>query len=144
MPHLRRLQAADDVLPFALGLVDDDLDRVPALDRTTGCRATSAHKLAQLGTQVVVERLVKAHPHQAALVRSQAEPTVAQDGDMHAPADQPSRAIGATQAAAPSGVKGAPGVRGDVDIRYPGGFVPRVRQQGAQSNRNTHDGLLVR
>jgi hypothetical protein len=40
---------------------------------------------------------VEAHPHQAALVRSQAEPTVMENGDTHAPTDQPSRAIRATQ-----------------------------------------------
>jgi peptide deformylase len=47
--------------------------------------------------RVIIERLVKAHPHESALVRSQAEPTVAEDRDMHAPTDQPACAIRTTR-----------------------------------------------
>jgi len=98
MSHLRRLQVTDDLLTLAVRIVHDDLDRVDVLNHTTGGRAASAHELDKLGAQVVVEGLVKAHPHQAALTGSQAEPTVTEDGDMHAPTDEPSRAIRTTQA----------------------------------------------
>ena len=97
--NLRRLQMPNDALARPAGIVNDDLDRVHTLDRTTGGRATEAHELGQLGAQVVVERLVKAHLHRAALVRSQAQPTVTEDRDMHAPAHQTARTIGTTQAA---------------------------------------------
>jgi hypothetical protein len=97
--NLRRLQVTDDALALAMWIVDDDLDRVDALDRATGGRAVPTHELGQLAAEIVVERLVKAHPHHAALARSQTKPTVNSDGDMHAPANQPSRAIRTTQAA---------------------------------------------
>jgi len=98
MSNLRRLQVTDDPLTLAVWIVHDDLDRIYTLDHATGGRATPPHKLSQLGAQVLVDGLVKAHSHQSALVRSQAEPTVTEDGDMHASADEPSRAICATQA----------------------------------------------
>lgn len=142
MSHLRWLQVADDALTFAVRVVDDDLDRVHALDRATSRRPTSAHELPQLGAQVVVERLVKTHSYEVALVRSQPEPAVTEKRDMNASADQPSGAIGATQAAAPVGAKRAHGDRQDVGARHPGPIAARARRQGAQSNRNTHDGLL--
>jgi hypothetical protein len=88
----------DNAPAFVVGIVDDDLDRVHALDRTTTGRSASARELGELSAQVVVERLVKAHPHEAVLVRGQTE-TVKADSDVHASAYQPSRAIGATQAA---------------------------------------------
>jgi hypothetical protein len=94
--NLRRLQVTDDALALAMWIVDNDLDRVDALDRATGGRAVPTHELGQLAAQIVVERLVKAHPHHATLARSQAQPTVTKDRDMHAPADQPSRAIRTT------------------------------------------------
>jgi len=53
--HVRGLQVTDDALGLATGIVDDDLDRVDALDHATGGRATSAHELGQLGAQIVVE-----------------------------------------------------------------------------------------
>ena len=99
MSNLRRLQVTDEALALAMWIVDDDLDRVDALDRATGGRAVPTHEFGQLAAQIVVEGLVKAHPHDAALAGSQAEPTVNSDGDMHALADQPSRAIRTTQAA---------------------------------------------
>jgi hypothetical protein len=97
--NLRRLQVTDEALALAMWIVDDDLDRVDALNRATGGRAVPTHELSQLAAQIVVERLVKAHPYHAALARGQTKPTVKPDGDMHAPADQASRAIRTTQAA---------------------------------------------
>ena len=87
------------MLPFAIWIVDDDLDRLDALDHATGGRAVPTHELGQLTAQSVVEGLVKTHPHHAALARSQTKPTVNFDGDVHAPANQPSRAISTTHAA---------------------------------------------
>jgi len=98
--RLRRLQLTDHALTLAAGIIDDDLDRVHTLGGATADHAAAAHKLGQLGAQIVVERLVKTHAHQAALMRSQAQPTVTEDRDMHAPAHQTARTIGTTQAAA--------------------------------------------
>ena len=140
--HLRRLQLTYDALTLAVGIIDDHLDRVEALDRAAGRHTTPSHELGQLCAQAVIERLVKAHPHQATLVWSQTEPTVTENRDMHAPADQPTRAIRATQAAAPISAKRAYGGRREVDARYPARIAPGVRRDGAQSNRDMHDGLL--
>jgi hypothetical protein len=69
--NLRWLQVTDDALAFALWVVvDHELDRDAALDRTTGAaprRRTSCVRSAQ----VVIEGLLKAHPNHVALVRSQ-------------------------------------------------------------------------
>ncbi|MEA2493911.1 MAG: hypothetical protein QOJ29_1822, partial [Thermoleophilaceae bacterium] len=110
----------DDALTAAVGIVDDDLDRIDALDRAARGRTAPAHELGQLAAETVVEGLVKAHPHHPSLARSQTEPSVKTDSDVHAPADQPSRAIRTTQAAGPSGAKRAHGVRRQFDIRHPG------------------------
>jgi hypothetical protein len=140
--HLRWLQVTDDALAFAMGIVNDELDRVRALNCATGCRATSAHELGQLPAQFVVEGFVKAHPDEATLAWSQTDPTVNADRDVHARADQPPSAIGATQAAAPIGAKRPQGGRREVHTHYPGRIAPGVRGHGAQSNRDTHVGLL--
>ena len=99
MAKLRRLQLTDHALTLAAGIIDDDLDRIHTLGRATADHAAAAHKLSQLGAQIVVEGLVKTHPHNTALMRSQAESTVTEDRDMHAPAHQTARTIGTTQAA---------------------------------------------
>lgn len=132
----------DDALALAMRIVDDDLDRLDALDRSTGRRTTPPHELDQLGAQIVVQRLMEAHANQAALVRSKTEPAVTQDRDMHTAADQPPRAIRATQAAAPIGAKRVLGVCRDAGIRHLGGIARGVRRQSAQ-NRNAHEGSPV-
>ena len=134
----------DDALALAMRIVDDDLDRLDALDRSTGRRTTPPHELDQLGAQIVVQRLMEAHANQAALVRSKTEPAVTQDRDMHTAADQPPRAIRATQTAAPIGAKRVLGVCRDAGIRHLGGIARGVRRQSAQGNRNAHEGSLFR
>jgi len=57
--HLRRFDLAEDVLARAVGVVDDDLDRVDALGHASSGRASMCHKLGQLGAQAIVERLVE-------------------------------------------------------------------------------------
>jgi hypothetical protein len=140
--HLRWLQVTDDALALAMGTVNDDLDRIRALNRATGCRATSAHQLSQLPAQFVVEGFVKAHPDKAALAWSQTDPTVKADRDVHARADQPPSAIGATHAAAPIGAKRPQRGRREGHTHHPGRIARSVRRHGAQSNPDTHDGLL--
>lgn len=144
MPHLRRLQLTDDALTLARRVIHDNLDRLHALDRATTRRATPPHELGKLGAQLIVKRLVKAHPHQVALARSQPEPTVTENRDVDAPADQPSIAIGATQATAPISAWCVPGTRRNVGTRHPGRIAASVRRQSAQNNRDTQDGLLLR
>jgi hypothetical protein len=61
---------------------------------------------------------------------------------MHALADQSSRSIGTTQAAALIGAKRAHNARRNVGIRRPGGITPECRRTGVQSDRDTHDELL--
>ena len=82
------------------GVVDDDLDRGDALGRSLGGRATAAHEPCQLAAEAIVDGLVEAQSHHAPLAPGQADSIVEADGDVHASAQQPSRAIGATQAGA--------------------------------------------
>jgi len=98
--HLRWLQAPHDVLAIALWIVDDDLDRLEVVGDPAGGGATSMNELGQFGAQGVGERLVEAHPHEAALLPGQAEPVIKADRDMNASANQPPRTVRAPQAAA--------------------------------------------
>jgi len=90
---LRWLQATHDALAVALWIVDHDLDRLEVVGDPAGSRATSIHKLGQLGAQDVGERLVEAHPYEAALLPGQAEPVIKADRDMNTSADQLPRTV---------------------------------------------------
>jgi len=98
MSRLRWLQAPDHALVLATKIVDHKLDRIDALGRTIRGPATPTNKRGQLGAQIVGDGFVEAHPHDAALVLSQAEPIVTADRHVHAAADQPAGAIRARQA----------------------------------------------
>jgi hypothetical protein len=98
--NLWRLDAADDALALGVGIVDDDLDRVDALSSPTRGGAATTQKLCQLGTQAVVNRLVKAQAYEAPLLLGQPDPLVVADRDLHPPADKPASAIRTSQSAA--------------------------------------------
>jgi hypothetical protein len=96
--HLRWFQATDDAHVIAVAIVDDDeFDRVDALGHAAGGGATPTHKLGQLSAQAVVERFMEANLDDATLPRSQTEPIVEADRDLHARADQSPRPVRATQ-----------------------------------------------
>jgi hypothetical protein len=78
---------------------DDDGDRLGC--DAAGGRAAAAHELGELGAEVVVERLVEVDAHAATLALGEAEPVVEADRDLHASADEPSRAIRAARRPAP-------------------------------------------
>ncbi len=95
------LQAADDVHRAAVVVADDDDDRLGCVGDAAGGCAAAAHELGELGAQVVVERLVEADAHAAALALGEAEPVVEADRDLHGSADEPSRSICASRRPAP-------------------------------------------
>jgi hypothetical protein len=70
--NLRRLQATDDPLALPVGVIHHDLDRINVLGCSTRRRSTPTHEPGQLVAQVVIDWLVKSHPHQEALMRRQA------------------------------------------------------------------------
>jgi len=90
---LGRLQPTNDANAGAVRIVDYDLDGIDALGRATSRRAPVAHKSAQFGTHVVVERLMKADPDAPALVLREAEAVVEAHRNVYARADQSPRPI---------------------------------------------------
>jgi hypothetical protein len=132
----------DDPLTLAMRVIHDDLDRLHALGRTTGRRAAPAHKPSQIGAQLVVNGFVESHPHQTPLLLGQPESIVTTDRHVHAPTDQPSRAIGTSQAAVVIGAKRAYSARRDVGIRHPGRIASECRRQGVQSDRDSDEFLF--
>jgi len=79
-------------------IVDDKLDRIDPLGRAIRSPAAPTNKRGQLAAQVIGDGFVEAHPHDAALVLSQAEPIITADRHVHAPADQPAGTVRARQA----------------------------------------------
>jgi hypothetical protein len=96
--RVRWLEAADHAMTLAVEIVDNDLDRLNPLGRAISGSATPTNELGQLTAQIVRDRFMEAHPHKPTLVRSQTEPIVETERDMHAVAHQAARTIRSPQA----------------------------------------------